>query len=102
MTEQRGFTTCCSVFVVPSVSVESAMECQIRVHDVFFAVSLSGTMRSAISVLLEENASVIFLMLMPLGCQLPDREKFLCGADHSRGENTCKHLGFEESDAVVR
>ena len=58
------------VSVVLPVSVESAMECQMRVNDVFCAVSLSDTMRSAICVLLEKNASVIFLMLMPWGCHL--------------------------------
>ena len=45
-----------SVSVVLSVSGEGAMECQMRVSDVFCAVSLSGTMRSAISVLLEKPA----------------------------------------------
>ena len=35
-----------SVSVVPSVSVESAMESQLRVNEVFCAASLSGTLRS--------------------------------------------------------
>ena len=43
-----------SVSVVPSVSVERAMECEMMFFD---AVSLSGTMRSAMSVLLEETAA---------------------------------------------
>ena len=40
------------------------MESLLRVNDVFCAESLSGTMRSAISVLVEKVASVIFLVLM--------------------------------------
>ena len=40
-----------------SVSV-GAMECQMRVIVVFCAVSLSGTMPFAISVLLEKTSSV--------------------------------------------
>ena len=35
-----------SVSVVPSVSVESAMVCQLRIDDVFRTVSLSGTAKS--------------------------------------------------------
>ena len=35
-----------SVSVVPSVSVESAMESQLPVNEVFCAASLSGTLRS--------------------------------------------------------
>ena len=37
---------CVAKFHVLSVSVESDMECQLRVDDVFGAVSLSGTLRS--------------------------------------------------------
>ena len=37
---------------------------QMCVNDVFCPASLSGTMRSAISVQLEKTASVIFLMLV--------------------------------------
>ena len=39
-----------------SVSVESAMECRMRGKDVFCVVSFGGTMRSAMSVLLEKTA----------------------------------------------
>ena len=39
-----------------SVSVESLMECQMRVIDVFWAVSLSGTIRPSMVVPLEKNA----------------------------------------------
>ena len=56
--------------VVLSVSVASAVECQMRDSDVFCAVSLSGTMRSALSVLLEQTTSVIFLMPAPWGAIL--------------------------------
>ena len=38
-----------------SVSVESAMECRMRVKEVVCAVSLNGTMWSAMSVLLKKN-----------------------------------------------
>ena len=41
-----GRTSVLSVSVVFFVSVESAMECRMRVNDVFCAVSLGGTMRS--------------------------------------------------------
>ena len=52
-----GFHHVLSVFVVLSVSVESARECQMTCPmRCFCAVSLSGTMRSAMSVLLEETA----------------------------------------------
>ena len=47
------------------VSVDRAMGCQMRVNDVFCAVSLTGTMWSAISVLLEKSASGIFLLPIP-------------------------------------
>ena len=40
---------------VLTVSGDGAMECQMRVNDVFCAVSFSGTMRSAVSVLLEKK-----------------------------------------------
>ena len=50
---------CCLCVVLP-VSVEDAMNCQMRVNDVFCAVSLSGTMRSAISVLLERSGNASF------------------------------------------
>ena len=60
-----------------------------------FALCLgAGTMRSAILVLLEKNRLGDLLDAHALGCQPLDGEKFLCGADHSRGEKTCKHLGF--------
>ena len=42
--------------VVLSVSVESAMKCQVRVTVEFCVVSSSGAMRSATLVLLEETA----------------------------------------------
>ena len=42
-------------FLGREVSVWCAMECQMRVNDVFCAVSLSGTVRCARSVLLEKN-----------------------------------------------
>ena len=45
-----------SVSVVPSVSVESAMECQMTCLMKCFCAVSSGTMRSAMSVLLEETA----------------------------------------------
>ena len=52
-----GFYHVLSVSVVPSVSVESVMECQMTCQmNCFCAVSSSGTMRSASSVLLEETA----------------------------------------------
>ena len=51
-----GFCHVLSVSVVPSVSVERAMESNDVVMTCFGAVSLSGTMRSAMSVLLEETA----------------------------------------------
>ena len=72
-----------SVSVVLSATVESAIECHMRVNDVLYAArcGLSSLCYS------KRNASEIFLML--------------CGADHSRGENTCKHLGFETNEAVV-
>ena len=44
-----------SVSVVLSVSVWRAAECQMRDNDVFCAVSLTGTMRSVISVPLEQK-----------------------------------------------
>ena len=53
--------------VVCVCGVVCVVECRMRVHGVFCGVSLGGTMRSAISVLLEKPASVIFLMPMPLG-----------------------------------
>ena len=47
-----------SVSVAPLVSVESAMECQMTcLMKCFCAVSLSGTMRSVTSALLEETAT---------------------------------------------
>ena len=45
------------LLVVLSVSVERAMECQMRVHELFCAVSLSGMMQSTISVLSEKTVS---------------------------------------------
>ena len=51
-----GFYHVLSVSVVPSVSVETAMESNDVLMTCFCAVSLSGTMRSAMSVLLEETA----------------------------------------------
>ena len=84
---------------VLSVSVEKATE---LISDVFLGcVFLSGTMRSAICVLLEKTASVIFLMLMPWGA-------IFSMAKSSFAERTIlvvrilvKHLGFETKDAVV-
>ena len=43
-----GRKVCC--LCLWCVSVESAMECRIRNHDVFCAVSMSGAMWSAMSV----------------------------------------------------
>ena len=51
-----GFHNVLSVSVVPSVSVESAMESNDVLITCSCAVSLSGTMRSAMSVPLEETA----------------------------------------------
>ena len=51
-----GKQVCC-LSVVPSVSVESTLECQMRVNDMFCAVSLSGTMWSAAPELLEKTAA---------------------------------------------
>ena len=48
---------CFSVSVALSVSVESAMECQMGVDEVFCGASLSGMMQSAMSVLLEKPSS---------------------------------------------
>ena len=76
------------------------MQCRIRVNDAFCAVSLSGTMRSGMSVQLEKNRLGDLLDARALGCRL-DGEKFLCGADNSGGENTSKHLGFEENEDVL-
>ena len=67
-----GLVSVLLVCVVLSSTVESAMECQIGVKDVFCAVSLSGTMRSTISVLLERPASVIFLIALALRSHLLD------------------------------
>ena len=55
----------------------------------------------AASVLLERNRFGDLLDVHASGCHLLDGEKFLCGTDHSRGENTCKHLGFGTTDDVV-
>ena len=71
-------------------------------NDVFCAnESLSGTMRAAVSVPLERAVSVTLLMLMPWGSIFSVVKKFLCGADHSRGENARKRMVFETNDAVV-
>ena len=86
---------------VLSATVESAMECQMRVDDVFCAVSVSDTMRSALSVILERNRPLCVLPdAHAFGCHLLHVGKFLCEADHSRGENTRKQLGYETHDAV--
>ena len=64
-----------------SASVQSATECQMRVNDVICAMSSSGTMQSAMSVLLEKTVSVIFLLPVPLGCLFFfDSEEFLSTA----------------------
>ena len=47
----------CGAVCVCGESVESAMECQLLVCDEFSAVSLRGTMLSAMSVLLDNPAS---------------------------------------------
>ena len=67
------------------------MECQMRVNDVFCAVSLGGS-RKTVGDLLDAEA---------LGCHLFNGEKFLRRADHARGENACQLLRFETNDAVV-
>ena len=60
-----GWESVLSVSVVLTVFVESAMECQLRVNEVFCTVSLSGTMRSArLCSHSKKTASVIFLLLM--------------------------------------
>ena len=70
------------------MSVESAMECTMRVDDVLYAVSSSGTMRSAMSVLLENqhcgkaNAVAIFLLPRPWAIVVQLRRIYLCGAHH--------------------
>ena len=56
MCDRTGFYHVLSVFVVLSVSVESAMESNDVLMTCFCAVSLSGTMRFATSVPLEETA----------------------------------------------
>ena len=53
--------------------------------------ALSGTMRSITSVLLEKNSLGDLLDAHALGWHLRDGEEFLCEADHSLGENPCKH-----------
>ena len=58
------------------------MECQMRVNDVFRPCDL-----------LDAHA---------VECHLSNGKEFLCGADHSRGENTYKHWGCHTNETVVR
>ena len=68
---------------VLSVSVKGAMECHMRVNDVFCA-SAAKRHSKHLGDLLHARA---------LSCHLLDGEKILRGKDHSRCEMTCKHLG---------
>ena len=87
--KKKRFAGVLAVSVVLSVSVENPMDCQIRVDVVC-------TTRSAMSVPLKKTPRWSLLMLIPWGCHLLDGEKFLCGADDSRGESICKHLGLQK------
>ena len=76
------------------------MKCQMRVNDVFGcvferrdAVCHQCATRKKHGDLLDAQA---------LGCHLLEGGKFLCGADHSLGENTSNLTGFETSDVVHR
>ena len=73
---------CCQSFLVLSVSVWSVVVCQMRVGDVLCAVSLGGTMRSAVCELLAKTASVIFLLPKPWAAIFSMANQFLCGKDH--------------------
>ena len=69
-----------SVSVVPSVSVESAMESNDVLLTCFGAVPLSGTMRSAMSVLLEETAFGGHASLQPADPSIADVLEHLTAA----------------------
>ena len=56
----------CCLCLWLSVFVESALECQVRVCDVICAAALNGTMRSAMSVLLEKPS--LWRQRRPLAC----------------------------------
>ena len=72
---------------------------QMRVYDVFCAECWSGAMRSAMSVLLETNASVIFLLPMPAAA--------ISSVTKSSSEEgtilvvKTHKMGFETNDGVV-
>ena len=69
-----------TVSVEPSVSVESAMESNDVFMTCFFAVSSSGTMRSAMSALLQETAFGGHASLMPADPSLADFLEHLTAA----------------------
>ena len=88
-------------WVLP-VSVDGAVECQMTCQiTCFCGVSLSGTMRSAISVLLEKTRLGDLLAAEALGCHLLDGEKLICRAGHNAGKLVGNTVGFEEHVAVV-
>ena len=60
------------------MSVERTMECQARVNDVFFAVSLNGTMRSVTSVQLEKKRLGDLFVVHALCCHFFSLAKSSC------------------------
>ena len=69
------------------------------VNDVFCVVSLNGTTRSAISVLLEEAASVVFLVLMAV---IISMAKSSSAARTILARKLLVNTCFATKDAVVR
>ena len=82
------------------LSAETAMACQVRVNDVFSAVSLSGTTTASSST----SASPAWSRSSGCPCQRLPSFQWRTVAVRSgpfRTQRACKHLGFETHDAVV-
>ena len=75
---------------VLSVFVESAMECQMRVNDVFYFENLSVTMRSAISMPPEKSRLDVLLDAHAFG--VPSSPWRKAPLPIAPTQNACKHL----------
>ena len=99
-----GRQVCLSVSVVVSVSVETAMECQMRDNVVFCARfdTRAQPLQPPLRRRLRQPQRVRDLLAAHASdCHLFNGVHFLCGKDHSRCEHAHKHLGIEPHVAVV-
>ena len=97
-TEQNVRATRCSVFMRIKVPISERLVLSVSVVLSVVCGECRGVSKSndlrCVFERYDAACHVCATRKNTLGCHLLNGEKFLCGQDHSGGENTCKHLGF--------